>query len=444
MTQEQLKRYTVIQKSLEGLITVQEAAMALDLSARQVIRLRKGVRELGPAALIHKNQGRKPARTIPDELRQKIISLKLSDTYKDANFKHFQELLERFEGIKLSYSALYGILTNAGIKSPKKKRRFKPHRHRKRKPQMGLLIQIDATPYDWFGDGNMYTLHGAIDDATGSIVGLYLAKHECLHGYFEITRYMLLNFGIPVSIYSDAHAIFRSTKADKLSIEEQLEGKVCNDTQFQRTMKELGVTTIIARSPQAKGRIERLWNTLQSRLPVEFKIAGIKTIDEANEFLKSYIPEFNKTFSVEPQEAKSAFRPLPENIDLDCILCVKQKRRVDNGGVFSFYGKQFKVVQEENQPSIPTRATVNVFISSITGVRVEYNGRIYETVPFVKLRKSATADSPKEPKTPYRPPDSHYYKYGKSLFKPVTFEESDREILEMLQEIFLGKYKKLA
>jgi len=444
MSQEQLKRYTVIQKTLEGTMTVKEAAEVLDLSARQVIRLRKGVKENGVAALIHKNQGRKPAHAIPEELKQKIINLKMSDVYKDANFKHFQELLDRVENIKLSYSALYGILSGAGIKSPKKKRRFKPHRRRKRKPQIGLLIQMDATPYDWLGDGNNYTLHGAIDDATGNIVGLYMTKNECLQGYFETCRYMILNFGIPVSLYCDRHAIFLSTKAGKLSIEEQLAGKVCNDTQFQRAMKELGVTIIPARSPQAKGRIERLWNTLQSRLPVEFKIAGIKTIGEANEFLKGYIHEFNRIFPVEPQNAESAFRPLPEGVDLDCILCVKQKRKADNGGVFSFYGKQFKIIQKENQPSIPAHTTVNVFISSITGVWVEYNGRIYETVPFVKPKKSAAGDSPKEPKSTYRPPDSHYYKYGQSLFKPVTFEESDREILEMLQEIFLGKYKKFA
>lgn len=203
MSQEQLKRYTVIQKTLEGTMTVKEAAEVLDLSARQVIRLRKGVNENGAAALIHKNQGRKPAHAIPEELKQKIINLKMSDVYKDANFKHFQELLDRVENIKLSYSALYGILSGAGIKSPKKKRRFKPHRRRKRKPQIGLLIQMDATPYDWLGDGNNYTLHGAIDDATGNIVGLYMTKNECLQGYFETCRYMILNFGIPVSLYCD-------------------------------------------------------------------------------------------------------------------------------------------------------------------------------------------------------------------------------------------------
>ena len=148
----------------------------------------------------------------------------------------------------------------------------------------------------------------------------------------------------------------------------------------EELMKELGISIIPARSPQAKGRIERLWETLQSRLPVEFKIAGITTIDEANEFLKSYIPQFNKLFSVEPKEAESAFRPLPEGLDLDCILCVKQKRKVDNGGVFSFHGKHFKIEPKENQPYIPPNTCINIIISSLTRIRVEYKGKIYETV----------------------------------------------------------------
>jgi len=443
MSQEQLKRYTVIEKTLEGSMTIREASEHLGLSVRQVIRLKKGVGKNGAAALIHKNQGRKPAHAIPNGVKETIITLKISDKYKDANFKHFQELLERFENIKISYSPLYKILKGAGIQSPKKRRRFKPHCRRKRKAQKGLLIQMDATPYNWFGDGKKYSLHGAIDDATGEIVGLYMTKNECLQGYFETTRQMLLNFGIPVSIYCDRHAIFLSTKAGKLTIEDELEGKVCNDTQFGRAMKELGITIIPARSPQAKGRIERLWDTLQSRLPVEFKIAGITTIDEANEFFKSYIAEFNKIFAVEPRDAESAFRSLSD-IDLDCILCVKQKRKADNSGVFSFYGKHFKVIPKENQPSIPPQAKINVFVSSISGVRVEYKGKIYETVPFVKPKKVIDTTPKKCESTAHKPADTHYYKYGKELFKRVTFEDSDKDILNMLQEIFLGKYKRLA
>jgi hypothetical protein len=291
----------------------------------------------------------------------------------------------------------------------------------------------------------MYSLHGAIDDATGKIMGLYITKNECLQGYFEVARQTILSHGIPVSIYSDRHAIFLSTKAGKLTIEEQLEGKVCNDTQFGRAMKELGVTIIHARSPQAKGRIERLWETLQSRLPVEFQIAGIKNIDEANEFLKDYIHEFNKLFAVVPRETESAFRPV-DTIDINNILCVKQKRRVDTGGVFSFYGKHFKVITQKNQPPIPTHAQITVCVSSITGIKVEYNSRFYETVPFIKPKKATVSNTPKERKF-VSPPNTHYYKYGKydqELFPRLTFEESDQEILEMLQKVFLGKHKKLA
>lgn len=443
MSQEQLKRYTVIQKSLEGIITVKEAAEVLNLSERQVIRLRKGVMENGPAALIHKNKGRKPIHAVSVDLKDKIVSLKLSENYKEANFNHFKELLERNEGIRLSYSSIYNILTSNGIKSPKKRRRFKVHKRRKRKTQMGLLVQMDATPFEWFGDGIKFSIHGIIDDATGKVLGLYMTKNECLQGYFEVTRLMLENFGIPVSIYSDRHAIFLSTKAGKLSIEEQLEGKVCNDTQFGRAMKELGITIITARSPQAKGRIERLWNTLQSRLPVEFKLANIKTMEEANAFLQDYVKMFNKQFSVEPQNQESAFRPLNDDIDLDSILCVKQKRKVDNGGVFSFYGKQFKVVQKDNQPPIPTNSYINIFISSLTGVRAECKGVIYETIPFIKPKKLSSEETAKKEKTTYRPPDTHYFKYGRNLVKPILFEESEQEILEIIFELFLGKYKKL-
>ena len=271
-----------------------------------------------------------------------------------------------------------------------------------------------------------------------------MAKNECLQGYFETTRQIILNDGIPISIYSDRHAIFLSTKAGKLTIEDELEGKVCNDTQFGRAMKELGITIIPARSPQAKGRVEKLWDTLQSRLPVEFKIAGITTIDEANEFLKDYIPLFNKKFAVEPREVESAFRPLSEGVDLDSILCVKQKRKVDNGGVFSFYGKHFKIEPKDNQPCIPPQTHIRVFISSMSGVRVEYRGRIYETVPFIKPRKSADNTQKPQKSTAYTPPDKHYYKYGQDLFKRVTFEDSDQEILDMIHKVFLGNYNKLA
>lgn len=445
MSQKQISRYVVIQRSLDGVISVKEAAEALNLSARQVIRLRNGVKKEGAKALIHKSQGRKPAHAATEDFKARIVTLKSSDDYKDANFKHYQELLEKHESIHASYSLIHRVLTEANIQSPKKRRRFKPHRRRARKAQEGLLIQMDASPHRWFGGRSMYSLHGAIDDATGKVVGLYMAKNECMQGYFETVRQIVLTHGIPVSVYSDRHAIFLSTKAGKLTIEEQLEGRVCNDTQFGRAMKELGVTTIHARSPQAKGRVERLWGTLQSRLPVEFKIAGIDDVAKANEFLKGYIPEFNSLFEVEPSKTESAFRELGD-VDINNILCVKQKRKVDAGGVFSFYGKHFKIITGKKQPPAPTRTQITVCISSITGIKVQHNSTFYETVPFIKPKK-ATDSKAKKDRQYASPPDTHYHKYGKydqGLFPRLTFEESDQEVLEMLQRLFLGKPKRLS
>jgi len=440
MSQKQLNRYNIISMAIEGKLTIKEAAERLNLSKRQIIRLKKGVKEEGAAFLIHKNTGRKPSHAISDEVKNQIIALKKSDKYKDANFLHFKELIETHENIKISYSALYSILTKAGIKSPKKRRKPKDHHRRKRRAQEGSLIQMDATPFEWFGGNEKFSLHGAIDDATGKIVGLYLCKNECLHGYFEVTRQILKNHGIPLSIYADRHSIFRSPKADKLSIEEQLEGKIVNDTQFGRAMNELGITLIPARSPQAKGRIERLWDTLQSRLPVEFKIAGIKTIEDANAFLVEYINKFNQKFAVEPANTESAYRQIPENICIDHILCVKQIRTVDSGSVFSFYNKHFQVVYNGQLAPIPARKKVTVLISPVFGVKAEYKNIVYDVIPFIKPKKKSNKNTQNKAKKVYKPSDDHYFKYGHTKWKKVTFEESDQEILAILQDIFLRKY----
>jgi len=435
MSQKQLNRYNVISMVIENKLTISEAAEKLGLSERQVKRLKKGVIEEGPAFLIHKNTGRKPAHAIPDSLVAKIVALKLSEPYKDANFLHFQELLEEHEEIKISYTPLYNILANAGIKSPKKRRKTKTHHRRKRKSQEGLLIQIDATPFEWFNTNEKFALHGAIDDATGKIVGLYITKNECLQGYFEVTRQILLNNGIPVSIYADRHSIFRSPKADKLSIEDQLAGKVVNDTQFSRAMNELGITLIPARSPQAKGRVERLWNALQSRLPTEFKIAGISTVNEANEFLLTYITKFNEKFAVEPIDTEIAYRKIPENISIDNILCFKQIRTIDNGSVFSFRNKTFQVVSNSELAPIPPKSKINVLVSPVFGVRVQFKKAVYEVIPFIKSEKKQDNIKPKSKKT-YRPPDNHYFKYGHLLWPKLTFEESNQDILDA-QRYFL-------
>src|SRR6056297_1276889 len=437
MSQKQLGRYVTISRLSEGQITTEQAANYLGLSTRQILRLKKGVREFGAHALIHKNSGRKPHHAICDSLREKIIFLKGSHPYANANFQHFQELLAEYEKIKISYSALYALLTKSGIKSPKKRRRFTHHRRRKRKTAEGLLVQLDASPFDWLSDGRVYHLHGGIDDATGQILSLYLAEGECLEGYFQMMHLMLELFGIPVGLYSDRHTIFFSPKKDKLSLEDQLAGKRVNLTQFGRAMNQLGIQMIAARSPQAKGRIERLWQTLQSRLTVELKYHGIKTIQQANPFLREYIPKFNARFALETKE-ESVFRTVPEGMCIDHILCVIEKRTYDRGGVFSFYHKHFQITEDKDLPRLPPRGRIEVLVSPYFGLKASYQGNIYDTA-FCAMPKAKKANKPIKEKKIWVPDDLHYYKYGHKSMAKVSFEESDREILQMLEELFLSK-----
>ncbi len=439
MSQKQLNRFAVLSKVIDGHMTIAEAAVSLGISQRQTIRLKQGVIAQGAAFLIHKNTGRKPAHALDEQLISKIVALKQSATYKSANFLHFQELLEREDGITISYSALHSTLTHSGIQSPKQRRRLKPHRRRKRKSQAGLLIQMDATPFEWFGDSEKFCLHGAIDDATGQIVGLFLTKNECLHGYWEVTRQMLLRHGIPVSIYADRHTIFLSQNAGKFSVEDQLAGKVVNDTQFGRAMAELAITLIAARSPQAKGRVERLWATLQSRLPVEFALAHISTIDQANAFLASYIDSFNHRFSVVPANSESAFRALPTSLDIDTVLCVKMKRIIDSGFVFSFYNRHFILTTDDPVLLPPAKTTITVLVSPRFGIKAQYRDTVFQVLPYIKPLKNSEP-TPSAAKKSWSPPDSHYYKYGHSLIKKVSFEDSHHDILRMLEDIFLRQY----
>jgi transposase len=434
MTKKQFKNYEVIVKACAGIITVSEAAEAMGISERQIKRQKKKYKEEGAAAFIHGNSMRIPSNRLPPETAAEIVRLKRSERYADSNFKHFRELLWEHHEIEISYPSLYRRLKSEGINSPHTRRRFKPHRRRKRRPQAGLLLQVDATPFAWFkGDKRKYALHGGIDDATGQVTGLYMCKNECLHGYFEMKRRTIRNYGIPVSTYADRHTIFQSPNRAKAEIDPKIKA---NDTQFGRCLRELGVTLIAARSPQAKGRIERLWGTLQDRLPVEFAIRGITTVDAANEFLESYIYMFNSEFAVEPESAESMFSKPEESVNLDYVLCVKEQRTVDSGGVFSYGGRSFKVTETVSSGIVPKGAKVSVLADPKFGIKIEYRKIVFDVLPYVPPRRAK--ESPKKEKTPPKPvPDTHYFKYGQKFAPKLSFAESNEEIISMLEDIFL-------
>ncbi|HQE50417.1 MAG TPA: ISNCY family transposase [Fervidobacterium sp.] len=425
-------------QTIDKVITIREAAELLGLSERQVIRLKKGVVEEGPAFIIHKNRGRKPQHTLPDEVRMKIVELKQTK-YQEANFNHFVELLEEHEDIKVSYTSVHRILTQAGIKSPKKHRKRKSHHRRKRKPQRGMLVQIDASPHEWIIGGELFTLHGAIDDATGEILALFFTPNECMEGYFEIIRQIVKNYGIPMSLYCDRHTIFVSPNDGKLSIEDQLKGKTVNLTQFGRAMEELGITIIKANSPQAKGRIEKLWDTLQSRLPVEFKIRGIDTMEAANAFLSQFIVAYNEKFAVEPENPEPAFRPLEPGIEFDHILCIKEERTIIEDSAFSYKGKYYQLVRNGRKAAAMPKAKLTVLSSSKIGVKALYAGVVYDTLVLEERpKKKALKSSKKQPqkRTPVKPAADHPWRQMPQKRPNFAYEETDREIIEMLNQLF--------
>ena len=387
LKQKEIKRATLIEACINGQCTVKQVANALGLSERRVKQIKKEVKENGVKSIQHGNRGRKPKNTISVETKKKILDLRSSYEYELSNFKHFQEILKERENIDISYSALYNILHTAGIRSPKKHRKSKLHHRRKRKDSEGMMLQADGTPFDWFGNGEKYSLHGFIDDATGKITGLYMCKNECLLGYLEVLRQTLENFGIPISLYPDKYSVFFPPKKvnDHITIEEQLNGREKGITQFGRIVEELGITMFPANSPQAKGRVERLWETLQSRLVTEFRINKIKTIEDANYFFPEYIKKYNSKFAVAPVNKNTMFLKLPKKYNLDELLCVRFERIIDNAGVFSINNSKFQIMDRR----LPPKTKIQIYLSEKLGMMVKSNNKVYDVQPLELVSKDS-------------------------------------------------------
>ena len=418
-TEMDIEKLIVIQSVIDGKRTGKEASNKLNLSERQIWRLVKKVKNSGVEGIKHGNRFIHQPRFITFEFKEHIKNLKLSDDYCDANFKHFQELIEEHENIKISYTSLYKILTEYGIKSKKKHKDRKTHRQRKRKAHEGDLVQADGTPFDWFKDGHMYSIHGFIDDATGKVLGAYMCEHECLLGYLEVLRQMLKNYGIPKCLYPDKFSVFFPAKGQKITIEEQLQGKEKPTTQFKRIIDVLGIDMFAASTSQAKGRIERLWNTFQDRLVTEFKLNKIKRIDEANEFLKTYIKKYNKQFAVKAKNEESNFVPVPSYIDLDLLLAIKITRKIDSSGSFTIKNKRFQILNNNIMPKIK----INIYISKKIGIIAEHNNTKYKVICSDNLPSKYSSISMNEF---YKEHYQELYSFALSL---LTYDAKEKEPL---------------
>jgi transposase len=376
MSAEELGKLAMIKGAIDGAYTVREAAKRLKLSERHIKRLKRRVREEGEGAVIHGNSGKHPANYTGEGLRNRIIALKKSALYEGANFTHFRELLEERERIGISYTTLSNILKDAGVVSKRNRRsEGRKFTRRKRRGRFGELLQADATPFDWFGDGERRALHGFIDDATGRIIALYLCKNECLAGYLELMRQTLTGYGIPLELYADKAGIFfvNTKKQENWTVEERLAGKALTKTRFGVIADKLGITLISAHTPQAKGRIERLWGTLQDRLPVWFALNGITGTEQANAALPAFIVEYNGKFSVPPESDESAFVPMDEQDGIDTLLAVRHERVTDNCGCFSFQNFTFRIIADRPL----AKKKIQFLFSEAIGFRAYYDKRYY-------------------------------------------------------------------
>jgi transposase-like protein len=387
----ELRRLDVIRKVLEREIKQVEAAEILLLSARQIRRIVKRIRAEGDKGIVHKARGRPSNRRILGKIRDKVIEL-YRKQYADFGPTLASEKLSERDGIRVSDETLRRWLLEEG--DWKKRRRHRGHRQwRERKPHEGEMVQMDGSHHDWFeGRGPWCVLMGYIDDARGRVFGRFYGYEGTIPAMDSFKRY-IRKYGLPLSVYLDRYKTYKSTA--KPTLEDEL-----NDREplsdFERALKELGVEVVHANSPQAKGRIERLFRTLQDRLVKEMRLRRISTLEEANAFLEAYLPIYNRKFSVRPRERGNLHRPLGRGLDLDAILCIKTERTLRNDFTVAHHRKLYQVEDKVNASKVMVQDRMD------GSIRITYKSRplrfreiterpILEksASPVVKVRRSS-------------------------------------------------------
>lgn len=346
LTMQEVNRLKVVQEYMDGTLTMDQAVMVLKRRPRSVYRMVAKVRAKGPGGILHGNRNRRSARRIAEATRKRLVGL-AQGKYRDVNDRHLCELLRSTEGITIGRETLRCILRKEGIGPKRKVKRRKYRSRRERKEAFGMMLQIDASPHDWLeGRGPWLTLVGGKDDAT-SYVWARFEEAETTWGYMDLMREVITVHGVPLSLYADRHSIFHTSREP--TIIEQLKDAVPL-TQFGRAMAELGISIIKAWSPQAKGRIERQWGTFQDRLVVALRLAGAKTLAEANKVLEEFLKEYNKQFCVPPKQATAVFRGTPCKAVLHDVLCIKVDRTVKKDHTISIDGLVLQIPPSKKYP----------------------------------------------------------------------------------------------
>lgn len=340
LSRREANRLHIVKKAIDKVIKQRKAAEILLLTERQIRRLIKRIREEGDAGIAHKTRGKGSNRKIPNKVKSKVIDL-YRRKYRGFGPTLASEKLEEIEGIRVNDETLRLWLIESGDWERARRGRNR-HQWRERKQHFGEMIQIDGSHHDWFeGRGPKCVFMGYIDDATGKVFGCFYEYEGTFPAMDSFERY-IVKYGIPMSIYLDKHTTYKSPdRADLAEIQERL-------SQFERAMRELGVRVIHAHSPQAKGRVERLFKTLQDRLVKEMRLRGIKSITEANKFLQEYLPKHNRKFSVLAKEKTDLHREIPKELKLDHIFCLKTERVVRNDFTVAYNGTLYQIKDKVN------------------------------------------------------------------------------------------------
>jgi len=376
LTMKEEKRLDVIQRVFRSELTVGQAAVVMGVSERQCYRIKARVSQDGAKGVVHGNRGRPCKHKTEEETVKQIVELSRGK-YQGFNDHHLTEKLQEQEEIKLSREKVRRILRAHGIASPKKRRGIKHRSRRERRGAEGMMLQVDGSPHDWLqGRGPRLCLIGAIDDATSKVMGALFVQAESSWGYFTLFWEIFKQHGLPQSIYTDCHSVFWTDREPTLA--EQLINKKPT-TEVGRGLQQLGVTLILAHSPQAKGRIERLWNTFQDRLVSELRLAKAKSLEQATVVLERYLPVHNRKFS-KPVQAPPAWRKASVQ-RIEQALCFKQQRTVANDHTVTFDGIIFQIPKTS-----PYRSYANKRID----VHVLLDGAVEL---FYKTEKIAAFDS---------------------------------------------------
>ena len=354
MSQIELRRLHVIRRAIDRIITQREAAESVGISLRQAQRIVRRIRLEGNKGITHRLRGSHSNRAISGKIKDKVLML-FKDKYPDFGPTLASEKLFERDKIKVNDETLRLWLIEEGI--PYKKRKKRPHRQwRERKECYGQMVQMDGSHHKWFENrGEPCVLMGYIDDATGRPFARFYTYEGTLPAMDSFKRYIKKN-GIPLSVYLDKHTTYKST--GKPSLEDEL-----NDTiplsQFERSLKELGVEVIHANSPQAKGRVERIFNTFQDRLVKEMRLDKISSIEEANAFLGQYLAGYARQFGKQAAKDGDLHRACPGGSDLDRILCIKTEHALRNDFTVAHNRRLYQVLDNIRAQRVVIEEYVN-------------------------------------------------------------------------------------